>query len=91
MECKKVLATFGPPDETRADYFEIGDSSGKIIWKPDKSLLYLTLLPHVVVCFGLLDEKVGRVIFTPKWKTCPSDKASKLGDWYAPPSRVLKD
>ena len=83
---KRVLATFGPPDQTKKDYFEIRDDSGTVIWKPDKSLVYLTLLPHVVVCFGLLDKKVGRVMYTPKWKTCPVDKASKLGNWHAPPT-----
>jgi len=87
---KKVLKTFGLPDQAEKDFVDLRDSSGKVVWKADNSLLYLTLLPRVVVCFTLVGGKVSRVMYLPKWKVCPPDKAAKLGNWYAPPSRQPK-
>jgi hypothetical protein len=81
---RKVLKTFGPPDDVFKDYHEILDDTGQVMWKPDKSLFYLTLLPHVFVCFGFYKGKVGRVIYYPKWKRCPPGMKVRLGNRYAP-------
>jgi len=81
---RKVLKTFGPPDDVFKDYHEILDDGGKVIWKPDNTLSYLSLLPHVFVCFGIFKGKVRRVIYYPKWKRCPAEMIVRLGKRYAP-------
>lgn len=64
----RVLRTFGQPDKVTKGGMESRDLSGRLLFRVNRSLVYLSLLPHVTVHFGLADRKVRTVVFVPKPK-----------------------
>ena len=72
-----------PGEKTAGTRWESADR--RAILQADRDLRYYDLLPHVVVSFAILNGRVARVLYVPKWRRCPAEFATKLlGSVFVP-------
>ena len=82
IEESKVYESFGTPDEVVSGSQDSKD--GQTVFEADRDLRYLSLLPHVTVCFSISGKNVHHLYFMPKVRRCSRKLRKALGKQYAP-------
>jgi hypothetical protein len=82
---QELVLALGPPGDQTTPGIRVEDRHGALQFQADCDLNYFGLLDHTVVRFSMLQGRVARVGYFPKWKQCPPEFAAELlGNVYAP-------